>query len=1103
MPSTLPACSASGVSTVRWNVVVLLAWLTAAALLSGGQPIFAQDPMPPATTTPPLQEEPPVALKNADGKLVQFPGLTYEQYRLLVEQVNNIGAGAAIPKYNVKSISCQGEVLGDYARLQIQFEVQLQSDAWVEIPLRLDEAVLDEPESYSGSGQHFLEFPDRGGGYIFWVRDNADKVQQLKLTVLLPVEESAGENRLRLTLPRNVQADMELKVPVGGAEGRIVGGTLPVETKAAKTTDNKPATQFTAKGLRGQVDLAWHAAQGRLTQQSSDLKVAGLISCTVDRKTIRSDARLTVRSFGGPFSKFKVKLPIGSMLLNAEEDPRIQVPAGRKPATIDVALDEPTAGPVELHLVTEQEYDETKPDTFVELGAFQVIGAVRESGLIALHVTGDRHVLWESDQRQVESVPQELQGEDLVAAFEYWRQPAPLKVQILPRQPHVRVDPSYVVEVSPGQVKLQAVLRYNVDGAKEDTFQIHMPGWEIDQVSPASLVDMQRVVWNKRDPFALHLRTPGQSGPFEITLDAHQKHRSDQTKLGFQLPYPEADTVVPAAVVVVPADNVSLLPHNEGMQGLIPQRTAFDLPLPPSRQAPWHFLADGDAAHFEADFHVHTRKIQVGVDTQIRLNAQDESVWVEQTFDYEVEYEPLTAVTLEVPRNLSDGAELKVMLDEQVLTPIALLNMDPSLEEPIRVRAAMPPPGAIGDFKLKVLYRQSPPELIAGASTEMLIPLVMPGEGELLNNDVTISARPGIDLRPHVRGDWEVISSEAASADQLRLYHDGPAEELPFMLRVLPEKLPGSTQVDRAWIQIWLADSVRHDRVAYRFSSTSDRLEIQLPEAATDPLRVALDGRPIAVERLADQKISLRLPASINQGEHTLELLYRVNEERARLGTQQLAAPVLGDRTWIERSYWQFVLPDTEHLLKAPAGLTPENVWRRQGWVFSRKPVLDQAQLENWIGVAHRTAVPDQSNQYLYSTLEMPADVNFYVGSRTALVGVLSLVVLLAGLGFLYVTWMRRPTVVFILVVLLAALGLEFPEPALLTLQAASLGVACALGALLLRRLLRREEPEEEVGASMSSFYDRGSTEAHQEPIGMTGRSSTLTAAGVAADADS
>ncbi len=126
--------------------------------------------MPPAAsaTPPPLEEDPPVTLKrDADGKLVQFPGLTYDQYRELMERVNNIGAGAAVPRYTIYPIACRGEALGHFARLEIQFDLQLQSEGWVGIPLRLDEAVLDNPEVYSGGGQHFLEFPERGVAMCF------------------------------------------------------------------------------------------------------------------------------------------------------------------------------------------------------------------------------------------------------------------------------------------------------------------------------------------------------------------------------------------------------------------------------------------------------------------------------------------------------------------------------------------------------------------------------------------------------------------------------------------------------------------------------------------------------------------------------------------------------------------------------------------------------------------------------------------------------------------------------------------------------------------------------------------------------------------------
>ena len=877
------------------------------------------------------------------------------------------------------------------------------------------------------------------------------------------------------------------------------------------------------RGLGGRLDLTWqdHAVAENAT---AVLEAIGQVFAEVDSRGVQFDALLTVRGFGSPFDRFHIKLPPGTELvggapagasysLSSMKPHTDDSPAQARPPTatktgdpsgdqwVEVQLAQPTVEPVEVHIQAERTYDVTKPITSLQLAGFEVREAApqRQWGHIAIAVAGDWQIGWDQRDRvrQVAEVPAALQRRGMVAGFEYFSQPASLTARLSPRRTRISVESEYIYFVEPRQLSLQARLKYNIRGGKTSALEIAMPGWEVDEVGPANVVDGTNSPTNHSTNFSVALPEPT-SGEIEITLQAHRSTDADTSRLEISTPVPAVDVIGLTSVAVVPADNVRLKPVEEELQGLVRPSVPPRLKLPIREQAPLVYRGEQTQTTFVADMELLPQVMKAGVQSNVTLGRDE--IRVEQRFAYHVEHEPTTSISFEVPRTVFGDSHLEWTLDDQ---PLAPLPPETDSADPSKVRIEVPLPGPrLGAFEVVARYRGEISQWIADGSLPMtgpfVVPLVMPTLASLDHNSATIDGESAMRVQP-LDETWKVTEESpdllpGSDRSELHLVASQATPQITLSWKPGEQHEPNGTVVDRAWIQTWISGNVRQDRAVYRFTTSAEQVSLTLPaEISAGNLEARLDRRFLRPAIDNDGIILVKLPPGPEHQSHVLEIRYQWHGAAERSHFIDARWPHFAEGVWVQRMYWQLVLPSTEHLIFAPAELTPEFNWKWSGLGWGRQASLDQAELEKWSGAMTAEPVPDATNRYLFSAMGSPMKICATSAARWQIVLVSAAAALGVGLLLLYVPLGRKAGTLLAIGIVMLALSASMPDAAVLFAQAAMLGLGLVVLAGLLRQSMARRRAMGSVisGGSGSSVERKSSIRRKIRPLEMAGAAST------------
>ena len=1023
---------------------------------------------------------------------VRILDLTWEHFRRLLDLEMGFARQDQPRRYSIPNISITGEATADNATLDILIEVVTHDARWVRIPLGMNESHLLEPLRYDGASEGAFLRPDQEkSGYFCFIKGIPNKHHALRFRLVRAVDQLGPESRLELNLPRSPYSRLVLSVPTPRAVATVSEGAKLEGTQAV----GESATEIKVVDIGGPFRLSWRESQAHVAQNSAVLEVIGDVLVNVlGPGSITSEARLRLRSFGGPVEKVQVALPPGARYVatnplganqqgyTAEEvDQKLSSRHDDNRRIVEIKFEEKSTDPPELRLTTEVALEAVRQNDLIEVAGFDVVNALRQSGHVALAAESDTYPKWEFDAfsvRRVNELPEWLQQQDSVlAGFKYFRQPYSLKIRAAPRQSRVSVEPRYLIEVGTNRLRLEATLNLTIRGAKASFLDIKMDGWEIEDVGPEGAVNKKALVLENSpentSPFIVPLKAA--TGKLSVTIHAVKKLIPGEDRFSVDLPRPMNTALRSAAVAVVPDDNVKLVPRIGEIQGLV--RVSGPLPFPdlPERHQRPLFLRDQidtPISRFVADIEVHGQAIDVAMESHARFG--DNAVHVEQQLKYQIRHEPVKQLPLRLPQRLLEKGQLEVDLDGERHDHITDDSIIPESPDPLAQTYVHLPTPRTGAFELTIRYQYplQPSDLDSG---EFPLRFVLPALGKITDHHLDLDAASPISLLVNDER-WKRREESEAKPGSNQWVNDGTASQMDVELGRAASDEGGKTVVDVAWIQTRLGKTRRRDRASFRLSTNENRLRLIVPSDVDETsLDVRVNGEPASfVPASATVDIELPLDSSSEQS-CLIELSYLCERGRPALGTMQFDVPRIESATRTMQAYWQLIVPRDEYLMTNPVGLTPQFTWSWQALYGQQRHLFSQ-QLQKQLNTSWRELpLPvGATNQYLYSSFLELDRVQVRTAGQKMILLAFAGGSLIGGLMMMYMPTLRHPALLMLVAVVLFVSGVRYPETAVMAAQAGVLGLVLVLiGRLIQWYLLWRRRNDGIVYGSTGSSIER------------------------------
>ena len=775
-------------------------------------------------------------LRTPDGNLVPVPDMSFEDFSRLYKLDKKLTSLNQLPDFELQVLRLTGEARQTVAHFKAALTIRQLADGPIRVPLGLNEVVITD-ETQLRRRTQAIQFDPEKDGYVIWFTGSKNGSHTLNFEFDAPIAREAKQSVLRLNLPAATTSDIQLQVP-----GTQIQARTQDEKRTVTVRPNPDGSLLAVRGASSRLALEWSDREYQTkAQESVVIDAQGFHHVRFRGPGLATtESRFRFVSRGGTLNSVSLRLPAGARLTNDVQNAEYEVTndpsSDTRQRLLNIRFLEPDEGPRDVVFTTEHttvNISNGSPETAsLETLGYEVIDAVRHFGRVTL-ATDDTWLLRWQESANVRRVGHDpaKDGEDTVAAFEYFQQPAALPVSVLRKATRIMAEPKVKLSVLADKLTMHLSLDVRVGGAPASFLRIVMPGWQISDVAASNEVSQDEIRLDQNNPLVIPFRQPF-TGDLNLQVTARRplpEDVSQQGRFSLRLPFLLEAINSPINLQLVSPSNMIVIPTGESAEIV-----ADVISVEPSSNrridetASYVFRGNPASDPLVCSLVTRPQSVQGELNGQIRIEGGIAATRMRMSAS--VLYEAIDSLRFQFKKDAPD--DITVRLDGQRIDPRFHSWAREPADESATLILQMPKP-ILGALEVELDY--DTPVTSGVDSTEFIsaVPLPRASIGEVKDGQMTVVTAPGLVSKLNDPA-WEQRATEPNRVV-------ATAERWPAELSVTVKVQPGTTAaqthtIERVFWQTWLTASERQDRGVFVLTTNEDTIDVQLPR------QLKLDG---------------------------------------------------------------------------------------------------------------------------------------------------------------------------------------------------------------------------------------------------------------------
>ena len=1111
--------------------MIALVWLAALSVTS-----ISVDAQPPGTPPPSQilsddqsdsQDGIPIRafmFLSESGNRVMMPSLTWEEF----ERFLNLDAGmdTGRQKYSYQSLEIDGTSDPERAELDItlRFSLEPTEGRWVSIPLRMGNFHRLAPPDVSGVDEYFMALSPDDSGYLLFVKTDRRAEALLRMRVSARVEASSTAQSLSFRLP-DVPVRVELTTDDNNALGEVIGrGDEAITVNAI----DGGRSRITVDSGGGTFLIRW----GQLERSADSLPVLEVESRTNVRWDSPQDqpvasVRLTIKNVRGSIDAFQLRLPSGSVVLEA---PRL----GASGQTIELgAVLSDRSGEVREVIIPEEERQQRIDLNFdLQLAndkataaaplifrVPEVVGSLRHRGDIEINTGGDYRLRWRSTS-WIRSAMGESRDDATPGRsyqFRFDRASFALPLWLGEKERQLRMNSRSKITVREGVASISMEIEINGQTA-DGRLRFDDAAWQILSIESESGTSLDS--FNEDGLRVIELNPSGTEGAMRLRVAAQRSLVPEDGTVQFMLPrvvaLDETALVQDATVEIANMGRTVLVVDLETSKGISRIARSTSPTSDDSTVTSFRLVTQGAPPQIVGNMIEQPPRVVLASDATIELDGQQLRTTVDWNLSSALDLEG--RLPIRIPRLPAISGPESSLVDPSPTDEAAVQRAisGPDTAAGSRLSDGRLSDGRLSDGRLSdgnwvVTVDDVPAQLeslgedrfvlISDRLTTGSMAIRWRHVRDLRSSTVDGSIEPVSLPRPDfadvtVRGPMRIalrgnqqldlVALDSPSLPELEL---GQLPRDPVRLR-LRSRLTAREELSirRTILRTVVGRSTRHEQVLATIQG-GDSFRVGLPQAAGEvSVQALIDGVSEPVRREGNTLIVM-LPG--DSSSHVIDL--RVWLALATPSSIATIEPTLRLPVGVGRVYWQIVAPLDGHIVWASPTLGRSMTWRFDGWRLFRQPSHDDQALTRFAGSTENPLPPGNSYLYVGSDLR---SFRVIIVSRVVLWLCIGSFVLTSAVIVSNFPRSRHPLSAVVMAVLFGGLLAIAPDAAVLAGQFGIIAMVLVIVMIAVRALLTPSASDRVFSSSRrSQLPGEPSTRSLKKPVirDSAGQTSTQT----------